>query len=322
MRSLHAGVIVGLLLAQIFFCNLLQQCGDVEPNPGPPKPDCLLRQTRLNSKSDTGAARRESAGGEKEKAVNEATGSSFTLNDVMDRLAAVDCNIETKFATMDSKFATMDSNIDRKFASMDSSFGKKLADLGEELYSAYSKVREDVVGLRDEVVELRQENADLRSKLDELVMKTDDLECRSRRNNLLFHGLNKMPRETPQECEQIVCEFLTDKLELGETVQFDRVHRTSNKPNAPVLARCTFYKDKVIIMKAKAKLRGTNIFVGEDFSTRVRDIRKKLTPHLKAAKGAGKRATMVYDYLLIEGIKFVLDGVVGIKQVPKQQAEI
>ena len=57
-------------------------------------------------------------------------------------------------------------------------------------------------------------------------------------------------------------------------------------------------------------MKGSNIFIGEDFSLRVtsvREIRKKLTPHLKTARNQGRRATMVYDLLLIAGRKFVLD---------------
>ncbi|KAK7493933.1 hypothetical protein BaRGS_00014815 [Batillaria attramentaria] len=48
LNSHSAGVMVGLHLAQIFCCNLIQLCGDVELNPGPPKSD-QMRQTRLGS---------------------------------------------------------------------------------------------------------------------------------------------------------------------------------------------------------------------------------------------------------------------------------
>ena len=60
-------------------------------------------------------------------------------------------------------------------------------------------------------------------------------------------------------------------------------------------------------MKERSKLKGSNIFIAEDFSQRVREIRKALTPHLKAARNQGKRATMIYDHLPIEGKKIVLD---------------
>ena len=68
-----------------------------------------------------------------------------------------------------------------------------------------------------------------------------------------------------------------------------------------MIARCSFFKDKVTILKAKRKLQGSNIFIGEDFCVRVRDIRRKLTPHLKAKRNEGCRVSMVFiTYSLVE----------------------
>lgn len=93
---------------------------------------------------------------------------------------------------------------------------------------------------------------------------------------------------------------------MSEDVCFDRVHRLSLKPDSPVIAKCTFYKDKEKILKDRYKLKGSSIFIGEDFSLRVREIRKQLLPHLKSAKVQGKKATMVYDHLIIDGKSFIL----------------
>ena len=47
LKSMLHGATCGLLLSALFWCsNLLLQCGDVEPNPEPPKAD-TMRQTRL-----------------------------------------------------------------------------------------------------------------------------------------------------------------------------------------------------------------------------------------------------------------------------------
>ncbi|XP_076457488.1 uncharacterized protein LOC143291467 [Babylonia areolata] len=137
--------------------------------------------------------------------------------------------------------------------------------------------------------------------------KTDDLEGRSKRNNLTFYGLPRKQNETQAECENIVNDTIVVKLEMTEDFQFNRVHRLNSKPNSHFILRCTFYKDKETILKAKRKLKGSDVFIGEDYSFRVREIRKKLSPHLKKAKSEGKRATMVYDHLIIEGEKFYLD---------------
>jgi predicted RNase H-like nuclease (RuvC/YqgF family) len=271
---------VGLLLAQIFFCNLLQQCGDVELNPGPPKPD--PRQTRLTSKSgEGGMGRRESVDRQPKGASAEPS-----LTDIM------------------SKLVDMDSSIDRKLEGLREEFNNVCSNVRAEM----QELKEEMNELRNENDDLRNENKDLRSHLHDVDLKLDDLECRSRRNNLLLYGLSKPDdKETNQELESRVQEIFTDNLELSETVTFDRVHRLNGKSNSPVIMRCTFFKEKLNVLKAKAKLQGSDMFIGEDFSLRVRTIRKALAPHLKEAKKAGKMATMIHDYLLIDGKKFVLD---------------
>ena len=95
-------------------------------------------------------------------------------------------------------------------------------------------------------------------------------------------------------------DLITDKLELADDVVFDHVHCLSSKPNSPVIARCAFSKDKVKILKVKLKLQGSNIFIGEDFCARVRDIRRKLTPHLMSERDEGCRVSIVFDHLLVD----------------------
>ena len=131
--------------------------------------------------------------------------------------------------------------------------------------------------LEDEVKELREDcasNKDLKAKnerlektITEMDRKVDDLEGRSKWNNLIIHGLVRADKETGEDCEGILRDLITDRLELADAIQSDRVHRLNAKPNSPVVARCTFFKDKVKILKAKRKLQqGTHVFIGEDFS--------------------------------------------------------
>ena len=110
--------------------------------------------------------------------------------------------------------------------------------------------------------------------------------------------------------------MITDKLEIAKEIQFDRVHRLSAKPDSPIVARCVFFKDKSLIMKAKRKLSGTTTFIGEDFSLRVREIRKGLVPHMKTARSQNKKVSMIYDHLVIDGTKFALGS--GGNLVPKK----
>ena len=183
----------------------------------------------------------------------------------------------------------------------------------QDIKEHFAQLQEEVNELKDDMGSLKSENEELKSCNDSLCQKVeglekqiDDLEGRSKRNNLLFFGLEKEEGETNESSEQRLQELFTDKLELAESVDFDRVHRISSKPNSPLIARCVFYKDKVKILKARSKLKGSKIFIGEDFSTTVREVRKRLTPLMKEKRDRGQRVSMVYDHLIADGKKFFL----------------
>lgn len=59
-------------------------------------------------------------------------------------------------------------------------------------------------------------------------------------------------------------------------------------------------------MKEKKILKGTNIFVGEDFSKAVRETRKKLQVIFKEKRSHNANVKMIHDHLLIDGKRFFL----------------
>eukprot|EP00745_Piridium_sociabile_P021837 TRINITY_DN3372_c0_g5_i1.p1 TRINITY_DN3372_c0_g5~~TRINITY_DN3372_c0_g5_i1.p1 ORF type:complete len:343 (-),score=59.88 TRINITY_DN3372_c0_g5_i1:710-1738(-) len=291
-RCRSDGVMVGLVLTVFFYSNLLMQCGDIEPNPGPPK---NVKQTRQNSSSGSSSVSLDKyltdPGNSAQSARQEGRAvSEPTLADVSRNVA----DVMTMLTCMNGKFDNMKDDF-------------------KDIKESYSDLKKEVESLNSDVEMLRQSNdaltesnKRLQESVNRLESKTDDLECRSKRKNIIVHGIPRFENETAEQCEGVLKDMITDKLELSDDFEFDRVHRLSSKKESPMIARCTFYKEKVTILKAKYKLKGTSIFLGEDFSQRVRAIRKKLLSHLRAAKDQGKRATMIYDHLIIDGNKFVL----------------
>ena len=79
------------------------------------------------------------------------------------------------------------------------------------------------------------------TRVDDLERMTDDLGGRSNRNNLIFYVLPRKENETGMECEAMLTDLITDRLELPLNIQFDLAHRLSTKPNSPVIARCVFF---------------------------------------------------------------------------------
>ena len=164
--------------------------------------------------------------------------------------------------------------------------------------------------MRNENEQLKAENRELTDKLTEVEKKLDDLEGRSKRNNLIFTGLQKQTQddyESWEDCEKLVQDLIHNQLKIPDDIQFDRVHRMRKDPKSPIL------KQK---RKLSETAEGSTIFIGEDFSKGVREVRKKLVPFLKNAKADPKNnARMVYDHLVINGKRFYYDPVSnGIKE--------
>ena len=284
VRTRSEGVMVGLVLAVLWTNDLLMRCGDVEQNPGPLTNEKDLRQPQRTTRQSSADRRAPTP-----NRAEAGAGKEPTLTDVM-------ASIQTLNASLESKFEDLKSEV-------------------VDIKNSHAILTEEVQGLRNEVTDLKRinddllnENEEMKTRIGSLERATDDLEGRSRRNNLLFFGFHRHRDETNEDLEGRVQELLTDQLELAEDVAFDRVHRLGSGPNAPVIARCSFFKQKVAILKAKAKLQNQNsgVSIAEDFTQRVREVRKKLIPHLKKAKEEGKRATLVYDHLLIESRKYCL----------------
>ena len=216
LKSMLDGVTCGLLLS--ILCgdsNLLLQCEDAELNSGLPKAD-TMRQTRLGS--GTTPARGTD---------NPRTeGKEPTLADVMALLSS-----------MNLKFDDMKGDV-------------------KILSEGFARLQDEVKELREDCAFIRQENKDLKTKNERLEKTITEMgrkvEGRSKRNNLIIHGLVRA-EETGEDCQGILRDLIKDRLELADDFLFDRMHRLNAKPNSPVVARCTFFKDKVKILKGQVQ---------------------------------------------------------------------
>ena len=289
-RNRVDGVTLGLLLTLMFWGGILLRCGDVERNPGPGGNKAGTKQTRLSTIA--GSDRRSSTDKTGDSGTAQTTTPSTpdqpTMADLMQMMQSMQLDMNSKFDDTEKR----DRDLSGQYTSLQSSM---------------KEVMDEVRVLREENRDLVQKNSELMDRITALEKKTDDLEGRSKRNNLIFYGMHREHNESNEDLESNLRDMLTDKLELSNNVKFDRVHRINSKPDSPVIACCHSYRDKLMLLKCKGKLRGTPVFIGEDFSDRVREVRRKLTPHLKSARGDGRRAIMVFDHLLIDGKKFFLD---------------
>jgi chromosome segregation ATPase len=287
-RSRVEGVFVGLVLVMFLTSDLLLRGGNIETNPGPVegKEGPRTVQTRLSASG--GKAASSSSGADRRASNNSKAATEPTLGDLMVKLSAMDSSMNANFEQVRDDLHQMRAEV---------------VNLQKEVQECKERVSE----VEHENEGLKQRNDMLQNQVNRLENQVDDLEGRSRRNNILVHGLDKVEGETQESIELRLKELFTDQMDMTQDIEFDRVHRLGSKKNSPIIARCTFYKDKVAIMKAKKKLKGSDIFVGDDFSKGVREKRKKLSRFLKDIRQEDKSAKLVHDHIVVEGKRYFLD---------------
>ena len=138
--------------------------------------------------------------------------------------------------------------------------------------------------------------------------KLCELEDRSRRNNIVISGLVEVGSESWEDSEKQVVELCSSKLGIVD-IPIERAHRLGRKmpnKNRPIICKLLNFKDKELIKRNGFKLKGTNIFINDDFSQRTRTARYHLRNFMKEMKSKGAvSAKLNYDKLFIDGKLYV-----------------
>jgi hypothetical protein len=78
----------------------------------------------------------------------------------------------------------------------------------------------------------------------------------------------------------------------------------SGKNSRSVIIRFSFYSDREAVWLAKSKLKGSNLFIREDFCKSTLTQRAKLVPILKSARLAEHKCAIVGDSLILDGKRY------------------
>ncbi|XP_040357426.2 uncharacterized protein LOC121046817 [Ixodes scapularis] len=157
-------------------------------------------------------------------------------------------------------------------------FGSRLL-LVESKISALEIVDHDFQEMQGVAEALQNNNVNLLERLNEL-------EDRSRRDNLIIHGLPDVASETWAESETKVLELISRSLQLQVTPDcIERAHRIGSfNPTRcrPLVIKFSSFKVKDKVLFSRLKLKGSTTYITEDFSPATRIARKKLIEFGKA----------------------------------------
>lgn len=184
-------------------------------------------------------------------------------------------------------------------------FNKRFDDLSRvvnDIEKSLEHSQQDIVDIKEQIQRSKIEG--LETKVNDIEDKLDYLENQSRRNNIRISGLKEERNETWSDTEEKVKSLLNEKLELPtDEITIERAHRTgksyAGKPRQ-IVAKFLNYKDREMAIQASKKLKGSGVYINEDFSSRVIKRRKDQQDKLVQARKEGKIAYFNMDKLIIK----------------------
>ena len=178
---------------------------------------------------------------------------------------------------------------------------EELKDL-KEVHANLKKSTASKADLECAVIKSWKRADEVKEPIEELEVKVDYLENHSRRNNLCFDGIKEDANESWSDSEEKVRKLLSTNLKVSiDDFTIERAHRVgkNNQAGKPrtIVVKINNYKTKEAILKSKRGLKGTNVFVHEDFSQKVLTKRKELLPKIHEERKNGNIAFLRYDKL-------------------------
>lgn len=143
-----------------------------------------------------------------------------------------------------------------------------------------------------------------------LQAKVADIDDRSRRSNLVLFGIQEGSSETETTLRaEVIDSLFWDKLNV-RCSSVVRIHRIG-KPGKmrPVIVSFQNYNEKQDVLKNARKLKGTKIYIQNDYSVDTLRKRKLLWQSAKEEKKQGKKVILLHDKLRIDNELYVWDDV-------------
>jgi len=303
---------------------LLILSGDIETNPGPgreKKPDPKKVMEEKVNTHDEKIEGLEKTVSEQKKKIKEMTEKQVDLERALE-----DQKVELTKSFEDKK--VVDSTLNEIKAALND--GKKkqkesddeIASLKKELDAIKSQLSGSLSKLGSSTQDTSSKMKGMENALEDLQDKLYELD-KSWENNLVFYGINtiKDEEERPQLLENKVREILRINLGLTRDVPVLRMKRAATGTNIrgskPVTVYFQNYSDKEEILRKTQFLSGSNIYIAEDFSKKVRDKRTELRKFMKQQKKRSPTSKMSlrYDKLMIDKDVYTYNEVAGIVEL-------
>lgn len=154
-----------------------------------------------------------------------------------------------------------------------------------------------------EVRQIRGENEKLKKMVAKHEERIDDLEREIRKKNLVIRGVEDEEGESESETRgkiATIMQKIDTNIDMNREIeQIRRIGSYNGDRKRPILVKLIKENTKFALLRNARRLKGTDVWIDEDFSREVQDERRLLVPHLKEARNKGYRAHLKYNKLIV-----------------------
>ena len=205
----------------------------------------------------------------------------------IDKIEKMVDRINTKVETLETKVKNNDARV-TEVEQSNQFISNEFEETKKKITSASAEIKKLSIRCTDfeeTVSKLETQNIILEEKC-------NDLESRSMRENLLFHGFDESNGE---ECEQVIKDFIANKLEIDTIITLDRTHRLGRPKTTgprPIVAKFHEYKQRELVrttsITKSAALRDDHQSVGIQQTKAILQKRRSMFPLMERERAAGK----------------------------------
>ena len=186
-------------------------------------------------------------------------------------------------------------------------------------------IQREMTKLRKENEELREENRMMRDAANGQLSRIEWLEREIRKRNVVMQGVEEEKNESEEQLMVKVKEVFNrmNLAALRETdiTELRRIGKEREGFKRPVLMEVRTMNMKMEILRKKNKLRGTEIYINEDYPKEVQKQRRDLVKFMRTAREQGHEATLIYNKLRISGRIYTLEQLGEDEQTRKEVCE-
>lgn len=184
-----------------------------------------------------------------------------------------------------------------------------------KLYNTLKVQNQELVTKTKETRILEIKYSKLETKYHALENRVINMELQMRRSNVVISGVPEDVGYTHDDLIRWFNKFCCDKLKLTQKLTIERIHRLgapprqgeSFRPRPPrmIIVGFTMFQEKMLFTGARYELKGTQIFIDDDYPAEIRKVRRHLLPIAKEARSLpDMKATVRIDKLVLNGVSY------------------